>query len=425
VNLRRRSRTVTGLGDLALSVPTVTVSYVQRAFKFRLYPTSRQHDALGLMCAAHAELYNAGLQERRDAWRMRRTSVSASSQMLQLKEIRTVRPDQGVWSFTSQQQTLRRLDKAFGAFFRRVKASQTPGYPRFRAAARFDSVDFRHGDGIKFHRDKKQLYVMGVGHVQIRLHRALPEGAALGQVSVKREGSGRRTRWFVVIPVEVQPVPLPMTGAITGIDMGVASFLTTSEGVHVPNPRHLKVAAARLAAAQQDLERKKRGSNRRRKTVSRVAALHGTVRRQRLDHAHKTALRLVQHHDLICHEALQIPNMTKRAKPVPDPAQPGAFLPNGQVAKSGLNKSILDAGWGVFLSVLTAKAENAGRDVISVNPANTSRTCPDCGHCAKGNRPSQAVFTCQQCGFTGHADTVGAINILRAGTALRQTANAA
>jgi putative transposase len=153
--------------------------------------------------------------------------------------------------------------------------------------------------------------------------------------------------------------------------------------------------------------------------------LHGTVRRQRLDHAHKTALRLVQDHDVICYEALQIDNMTKRAKPVPDLENAGQFLPNRQAAKSGLNKSILDAGWGVFLSVLTAKAENAGRELIAVNPANTSRTCPDCGHCAKENRPSQAVFTCQSCQFTGHADTVGAINVLRAGTALRQTAHAA
>ena len=305
---------------------------MQRAFKFRLYPTSKQHDALRLMCAAHAELYNAGLQERRDAYRMRRTSISASSQMVQLTEIRSVRPDQGVWSFTSQQQTLRRLDKAFGAFFRRVKAGEAPGYPRFRAAARFDSVDFRHGDGIKFLPATKQLKVQGVGHVRVRLHRNLPEGAVLGQVGVKREGSGRRTRWFVVIPVQVQPNLLPVTGAVTGIDLGIASFLTTSEGVHVPNPRHLKVAAARLAAGQQDLARKKRGSNRRKAAVSRVAALHGTVRRQRLDHAHKTALELVQDHDVICHEALQIDNMTRRAKPVPDLENVGAFLRNGQAA---------------------------------------------------------------------------------------------
>jgi len=163
-----------------------------RTFKFRLYPTSKQRDALGQMCVAHAELYNAALQERRDAWRVCGKSISSASQMLQLKEIRVARPDQGVWSATSQQQTLRRLDKAFAAFFRRVKAGETPGYPRFRAAARFGSVDFRHGNGIKFRPESRRLYVMGVGHVRVRPHRALPEGAALGQVSVKREGSGRR-----------------------------------------------------------------------------------------------------------------------------------------------------------------------------------------------------------------------------------------
>jgi putative transposase len=136
---------------------------------------------------------------------------------------------------------------------------------------------------------------------------------------VKREGSGRAPRWFVLIPVQVEPEPLPMTGAVTGIDLGVASFLTTSEGVHVPNRRHLKAAASKLAAAQQDLAVKKRGSNRRKAAVSRVAALHGTVRRQRLDHAHKTALQLVADHDLICHEALQIPELDPAGQTRPRP----------------------------------------------------------------------------------------------------------
>ena len=376
------------------------------------------------MCAAHAELYNAALQERRDAWRMRGTSVGVYSQMLQLTEIRAAHPDQRAWSARSQQQTLRRLDKAFAAFFRRVKAGETPGYPRFRAAARFDSVDLTHGAGIKFLPEEKRLYVMGVGHIRVRQHRPLPVGAVLKTVTVKREGSGRRARWFVVIPLEVAPTPLPPSGAITGIDMGVASFATTSEGKFLPNPRFGKSAAVKLANAQRVLSGCKRGSSRRRKAAESVAALHGVVRRQRLDHAHKTALKLVQDHDVICHEALRIRNMTRRAKPKPDPDNPGQYLPNGRAAKSGLNKAILDAGWGLFLNVLTAKAEKAGRETVPVPAANTSRTCVECGHCEAANRPSQATFVCQRCGFTGHADVVGAINILRAGTALRQAAHA-
>nr|WP_241831875.1 transposase [Parafrankia soli] len=126
----------------------------------------------------------------------------------------------------------------------------------------------------------------------------------------------------------------------------MASLVTLSDGRHVGNPRFLVAAASRLARAQRELTCKKRGSTRRRKAVARVAALHGGVRRARLDLAHKAALELVRGHDLIAVEALRIVNMTRRAAPRPDPDRPGVFLPNGQAAKSGLNKSVLDAGWG-------------------------------------------------------------------------------
>jgi putative transposase len=121
--------------------------------------------------------------------------------------------------------------------------------------------------------------------------------------------------------------------------MGVASFLTTSEGAHVPSPHHLAASAARLAAAQSDLSRKKRGSNRRKKAAARVAKLHGKVRRQRLDHAHKAAFTLVRDHDVIVHERLKVSNMTGRPKPRPDGS--GGHEPNGATAKASLNRSIL------------------------------------------------------------------------------------
>jgi putative transposase len=213
------------------------------------------------------------------------------------------------------------------------------------------------------------------------------------------------------------------TGAVVGIDLGVASYLTTSDGSHVPNPRPLSVAADRLAAAQQSLARKKRGSNRRRKAVRRVAALHGKVRRSRLDHAHKTALKLVRDHDVICHEALNVAGMTRRPKP--RLAGDGTYDPNGAAAKSGLNRSIIDAGWGDFLRVLAAKAESAGRHVIAVNPRHTSQTCAQCGHVAAGDRVSQAEFRCLACGHEAHADVNAAINILRAGLARQEAEYAA
>jgi putative transposase len=154
--------------------------------------------------------------------------------------------------------------------------------------------------------------------------------------------------------------------------------------------------------------------------VDKVAALHGKIRRQRLDHAHKTAVGLVRVHDVIAHEDLKIRNMSKAPAPKPDSENAGSFLPNGAAAKAGLNRSIADAGWGVFLTILHAKAESAGREVIAVDPRNTSRTCPECGHVSAENRPTQEKFHCVACGHTAHADTVGALNVLRAGLVRRQ-----
>lgn len=398
-----------------------------RAYKFLLRPTVRQGQALSEMLADHCSLYNGALRERRDAWRhASKTSVKYGMQSAQLKEIRAFDPErQGRWSFSSQQATLRRLDKAFAAFFRRVKAGETPGYPRFRGVNWFDTVDFpKNGDGCRWdstpHDPVTRVRFQGVGHVKVNQHR--PVTGKVKTVSVKREGR----KWFVVLTVEqAQPEPLPATGSVVGIDMGIANFLADSNGGFVPNPRHGRNASAKLEAAQQALPRfprcraRDRTANHQR-AVDKVAGLHGKVRRQRLDHAHKTALTLVREHDAVAYEDLRIRNMSRSPAPKPDPDRPGAFLPNGGAAKAGLNRSIADAGWGVFLTILHAKAESAGREVIAVDPRNTSRRCPECGHTAKENRPTQEKFHCVSCGHSAHADTVGALNVLRAGLVRRE-----
>ncbi|MBO4256327.1 RNA-guided endonuclease InsQ/TnpB family protein [Streptomyces griseorubiginosus] len=397
-----------------------------RAYKFLMRPTVGQTAALGEMLRDHCSLYNGALQERRDAYRhSSKMTVRYGQQSAQLKEIRAFDPQcQGRWSFSSQQATLRRLDKAFAAFFRRVKAGEVPGYPRFRSVKRFDTVDFpKDGDGCRWnaapHDSVTRVRLQGVGHVKVHQHR--PVVGKVKTISVKREGR----RWYVILTADrAQPERLPATGSVVGIDMGIANFLADSGGEFVENPRHGAKAAAKLEAAQQGLSRCKRGSKRRRKAVEVVARLHRKVRRQRLDHAHKTAVNLVREHDFIAHEDLKIRNMSKAPTPKPDPEQPGRFLPNGAGAKAGLNRSIADAGWGVFLQILTAKAECAGREVMAVDPRNTSRQCPECGHTAKENRPTQEKFHCVSCGHRAHADTVGAINVLRAGL-VRRDANQA
>ncbi|QQN77484.1 RNA-guided endonuclease InsQ/TnpB family protein [Streptomyces sp. XC 2026] len=396
-----------------------------RAYKFLMRPTIGQQGVLAAMLRDHRTLYNAALQERRDAYRhASKTSVTYGQQSGQLKDIRGFDPDHARWSFSSQQATLRRLDKAFAAFFRRVKAGETPGYPRFRSNKRFDTVDFpKDGDGCRWdstpHDPVTRVRLQGVGHVKVHQHR--PVVGKVKTISVKREGR----RWYVVLTADqAPPEPLPPTGDVVGIDMGIANFLADSNGEFVANPRHGQRAAAKLEAAQQALSRCKRGSKRRRKAVETVARLHRKVRCQRLDHAHKTTLDLVRGNDFIAHEDLKIRSMSKAPAPKPDADRPGGFLPNGASAKAGLNRSIADAGWGVFLAILAAKAEGAGRVVMAVEPRNTSRRCPACGHTAKENRPTQEKFHCVSCGQTAHADTVGALNVLRAGL-VRRDANPA
>jgi putative transposase len=398
---------------------------VIRAYKFLLRPTARQTAALGEMLRDHCSLYNGALQERRDAYRhTSKTSVRYGDQSAQLKDIRAFDPErQGRWSFSSQQATLRRLDKAFQAFFRRVKAGQTPGYPRFKGAGHFDTVTFpKDGDGCHWdstpHDAQTRVRLQGVGHIRVHQHR--PVQGRVKTISVKREG----LRWYVVLACDNVPAEeLPPTEAIVGIDMGVAHFLTTSDGEHVNNPRFLTAMADELAEAQRHLatfpKRTRQRTKRHRAAARKVAKLHGKIRRQRLDFHHKTARTLIADHDVIAHERLNTAGMTKSPQPKGDPEQPGSFLPNGAAAKAGLNRSILDAGWAQFLQIMANKAESAGRLVVPVDARNTSRTCPDCGHVAKENRVTQAKFQCTACGFAANADHVGATNVLnRAGLAL-------
>ncbi|MFF0596779.1 RNA-guided endonuclease InsQ/TnpB family protein [Streptomyces antibioticus] len=396
-----------------------------RAYKFLLRPTRGQAAALAGMLRDHCSLYNGALQERRDAYRhTSKTSIKYGGQSAQLKAIRAFDPErQGRWSFSSQQATLRRLDKAFAAFFRRVRAGRTPGYPRFKGVGHFDTVVFpKDGDGCRWdstpHDRRTRVRLQGVGHVRVHRHR--PVRGRVKTISVKREG----TRWYVVLACDEVPAePLPATGAVVGIDLGVARFLTTSDGAHVANPRFLQSMAGELAEAQRHLatfpRRARQRTRKHRAAARKVAKLHTRIRRQRADFHHKTARALVRAHDVIAHERLNTAGMTKAPAPRADPDTPGGFLPNGAAAKAGLNRSILDAGWAQFLGILANKAESAGRRTIPVDARNTSRTCPECGHVAKENRLTQARFRCTVCRFTANADHVGATNILnRAGLVL-------
>jgi putative transposase len=362
---------------------------MRRAYKLRAYPTRPQEGRAVRLLRDHCELYNAALQERRDAWRTRGMSITYGDQSAQLKEIRAADPDgQGRHSFTAQQQTLRRLGTVFAGFFRRAKAGQKAGFPRFKPPQRFNQVLFVAGDGAKWQpaNGGRWAYAsfQAVGHVKVRQHRVVR-----GRVKTLQLVREYR-RWYVVVVVDTELQPLPATGREIGVDVGVTRFLTTSDGQIVDNPRFLAAAQDAIADLQRRKARAQRGSGNRRRIRRQVAKAWRKVRNQRRDFHHKIARALVDGCDALGLEKLHVANMTRSAHGTIE--QPGQNV----AAKAGLNRSILDAGWAQFVGILAAKAESAGRRVVLVNPAGTSITCHGCG--ARCERPRQDTVACPRCG---------------------------
>jgi putative transposase len=375
---------------------------LKRAFKFRAYPTRQQQGrAVGLL-RDHCDLYNAALEERRDAWRKRRVTVGYGDQSAQLREIRGNDPaGQGRHSFTAQQQTLRRLDATFQASFRRAKAKRLKvGYPRFKPYQRFNQVRFVAGDGAKWIPADAGHWAhasfQAVGQLKVKQHR--PVKGHVKTLQLKREGR----RWYVIVVAQLDAQPLPLTGRAVGVDVGVARFLTTSDGVVVTNPRFLATAQARIAHLQRSKERARLGSGNRKRLRRALAKEWRKVRDQRRDFHHKTARALVDAYDVLALEDLHIGGLTASARGTVE--EPGRNV----AQKAGLNRSILDAGWGRFTSILVAKAESAGRRVIRVDPGYTSLDCHACG--ARCTRPKQEIVVCPNCGEQD-ADRNGACNI--------------
>jgi putative transposase len=379
---------------------------VRRAFKFRAYPTRPQDGRAVRLLADHCDLYNAALEERREAWRMDQLSISYGMQSAQLKEIRRADPQgQGRHSFTAQQQTLRRLNTVFAAFYARTKKGKV-GYPRFKPYRRFSQVGFVAGDGAKWTPAPAggwaRAAFQAVGSVKVRQHRPIHGTAKFLQL--KRE----HRRWYVIVITDTGAEPLPATGRSVGADLGIARFLTTSDGEVIANLKFLAASAETIARLQRRKEHARRGSGNHKRLRRDLAKQWRKVRNRRRDFHHKTARALVDTYDVIALETLNTAGMTRRPAARPDPGNPGAFLPNMAAAKAGLNKAILDAGWAQFATILTAKAESAGRRVVFVNPAGTSITCHICGR--QGTRPRQDTVICPAHG-TIDADVNGARNI--------------
>lgn len=373
-----------------------------KTFKYRLYPTRKQAETLQWTLDRCRELYNAAQQERREIYKYTGKGTNYNSQAAQLPEIKELREEYKNIHSQVLQDTLRRVDKAFAAFFRRVKNGEKPGYPRYAGKYRYDSFTYPQA-GFSLTHDNR-LCLSKIGTIKVKLHREIQ--GTIKTCTVKREGE----HWYVCLACEVEACPrLPYTDEVVGIDLGVCKLATLSTGTTIEHPKYYRRAEKKLKKAQQSLSRKKRGSKRRKKAVQRISKLHRKVRRQRQNFLHEESKWLIDTYEVIVFEDLKTSNLTKRPKPKQD--ENGQYLPNGAAAKGGLNKSILDAGWDQFVQFCVYKAANAGTLVAFVDPRNTSQLCSACGKKGPHKDLSERTHTCIYCGVVLDRDHNAAINI--------------
>lgn len=380
----------------------------KKAFKYRLYPTKQQEQLLFNTLQLCRELYNASLEERKEAYRMSKVRITYNQQANQLPEIKDMRPELNNVHSQVLQDTLRRVEKAMKAFFRRVKAGEKAGYPRFKSFNRFNSFTYPQ---VGFSIEDTRVTLSKIGSVKIKLHR--PIEGKLKTATIKREID----QWYIVFSCEVEEKePLPANNEVVGIDLGVTHFAALSNGAIIDNPRHFRRSQKRLEKIQQKLARCKKGSHRRARVKKQLAKTHRKIKNQRKDFLHKASRKLVNIYGTIVFEKLHPSNMTHRPKPKQD-EETGQYLPNGAAAKAGLNKSILDAGWYQFQQYCTYKAVEAGRSVLFVTPNYTSQICSGCGQIRK-KELSERWHSCE-CGAELDRDHNAAINILRLGSSQR------
>lgn len=354
-------------------------------YKYRLYPTKAQEEFLNGQLAEACELYNCALQERIGAWKTCRKSVTRYEQSKQIAEMRK----DGcllIVTHSVAQDVLTRLDLAFAGFFRRLTDGGRSGYPRFRSSRRYDSMTYPSLDhGFKLFQDGL-LRLQGAGYIKIALHRQI--GGVIKTCTIKRQAG----RWFACFAAECNQHPLVASDANVGIDVGLKSFATLSDGAEIENPRYHRKAQIKLRIAGRKVSRRKTGSSRRRKAVQLLQRAHVHVANQRSNFHHKESRKIVNSFGLIAVEDLNIKGLSA-----------------GMLAKS-----VRDAGWSQFLNFLAYKAECAGREFVKVDPRGTSQTCL-CGQ-RVAKTLSDRWHHCPACGLSGDRDHVSARVILsRAG----------
>ena len=368
----------------------------RQGFLFKLKPNGRQARQMARYAGCCRYVYNKGLSWAKEQYE-KKTGQRPSYKNLSalLLEWKRDPQTQRLSDCYSQclQQSMKDLSRAYSNFF-----SGRAAFPVFHRK-HGSSDGFRYPQGFKLDESGKQVYLPGIGFVKYRRSRYI-EGKAKN-MTVMRKADG----WYVSIQTEYEKEVPSHHGDEVGMDMGVVWFCTLSDGTQIAPCNALKKHLKKLAQKQRALSRKQKFSKNWKKERKSIANLHQRIGNIRQDYINKVALDLSKKHAVIYREDLKIKNMTGSAAGTPE-------APGCKVAqKSGLNRAILDQGWGKFFQRLDWKCEQRGATVIKVAPQYTSRTCPNCGYESKENRPSQSKFKCVKCGYGGHADIVGAINI--------------
>jgi putative transposase len=327
------------------------------------------------------------VSERRDAYEQTGNSPSLYAQQRRFPELKEANPLLREVHSQVLQNVAVRIDLAFKAFFRRVKAGEKPGYPRFRGASRYDSFTYPQS-GFKVSEASNRVFLSKIGYVKAVVHRPL-EGA-VKTCTVRKTATGK---WFVCLTCEVEPEPLLESGRAVGVDVGLNDIIATSDGEGVPAPKFFRKEERELARTQRRLPEAPKGSRERAKRRKAFAKVHERIKNKRANFAHQQSRRLVDRYGFIAVEDLAVNRMSKN---------------------HCLAKSIADAAWADLTNTLTYKAEWAGRTVVRVNPAYTSQDCSSCGH--RQVMPlSVRRYECPACGLSLDRDHNAALNILTLG----------
>ena len=300
------------------------------------------------------------------------------------------------------QHALKDLERAYKNFF-----AKRADFPRFKKKGMGDSFRYPDAKQFKIDSSNSRVFLPKLGWLRYRNSRDMLGTAK--NITVSSNGG----KWFVSIQTERKVAePVHPSTSLIGIDVGITRFATLSDGSFIEPLNTFRKHEKRLARYQRAMSRKTKFSKNWKKAKAKVTKLHQKIGNIRRDFLHKTTTTISQNHAIVCIEDLQVRNMSKSAAGCVE--APGRNVK----AKSGLNKSILDQGWFEFRRQLEYKQAWRGGQVVAVNPRDTSRTCPCCGHASAENRQTQARFACVECGYENHADLVGAINILAAGHAV-------